>query len=102
MLPGRVGELARVAVLTRKIDGQQRGLWPTLVGTVFAHRVFDLVPVVMLVVCVLVTAKIPNWAFTSLAVVLAIGVALFLFAFATRAGTTGRRGSTGWARCGGS
>ena len=58
-------------------------MWPTLLGTVFAHRVFDLVPVGILVVWVLATAKIPNWAFTSLAVVLAIGVGLFLFAFAT-------------------
>jgi glycosyltransferase 2 family protein len=83
VLPGRVGELARVAVLTRRMNGRRRGLWPLLVGTVFAHRVFDLVPVVMLVIWVLSTAKIPDWAFTSLAVVLSIGVALFLFAFAS-------------------
>jgi uncharacterized protein (TIRG00374 family) len=83
VLPGRVGELARVAVLTRKLNGRRKGLWPTLVGTVFAHRVFDLVPVFMLVTWVLITAKIPGWAFTSLAVVLSIGVGLFLFAFAT-------------------
>ena len=83
VLPGRVGELARVAVLTRRTTDRRKGLWPTLVGTVFAHRVFDLVPVGILVVWVLATAKIPNWAFTSLAVVLAIGVGLFLFAFAT-------------------
>ncbi len=84
VLPGRVGELARVAVLNRRLNGRRRrGLWPLLVGTVFAHRVFDLVPVVMLVIWVLITAKIPDWAFTSLAVVLSIGVALFLFAFAS-------------------
>jgi uncharacterized protein (TIRG00374 family) len=82
VLPGRVGELARVGVLTRKIDGR-RGAWPTLVGTVFAHRVFDLVPVILLVLYVLVTAKIPGWAYTSLGAVLAIGLALFLFAFAS-------------------
>ncbi len=79
VLPGRIGELARVAVLTRKLPGR-RGAWPTLVGSVFAHRVFDLVPVVMLVVFVLVTAKIPAWAITSLVAVIAIGVGLFLFA----------------------
>ncbi|HZQ65292.1 MAG TPA: lysylphosphatidylglycerol synthase transmembrane domain-containing protein [Gaiellaceae bacterium] len=83
VLPGRVGELARVAVLTRRLNGRRRGLWPLLVGTVFAHRVFDLVPVILLVIWVLITAKIPDWAFTSLAVILSIGVALFLFAFAT-------------------
>jgi uncharacterized protein (TIRG00374 family) len=83
VLPGRVGELARVAVLTRRMDSRRRRAWPTLVGTVFAHRVFDLVPVTMLVIWVLITAKIPGWAFTSLAAVLSIGVALFLFAFAS-------------------
>ena len=83
VLPGRVGELARVAVLNRRLDSNRRGLWPTLVGTVFAHRVFDLVPVVMLVIYVLATADIPSWAFTSLVIVLSIGVGLFLFAFAS-------------------
>ncbi len=60
-----------------------RGLWATLVGTVFAHRVFDLVPVLALIVYVLLTAKIPQWAVTSLAVVAVVGVALLVFAFAS-------------------
>src|SRR5213075_655484 len=55
-----------------------------LVGTVFAHRVFDLVPVLLLIVYVLLTAKIPHWAITSLAVFVAIGVGLFAFANARR------------------
>jgi uncharacterized protein (TIRG00374 family) len=84
VLPGRVGELARVAVLTRRLDARRRpGAWPTLVGTVFAHRVFDLVPVGLLVVWVLLTAKIPSWALASLWILLAIGFVLFVVAFAT-------------------
>jgi uncharacterized protein (TIRG00374 family) len=82
VLPGRIGELARVAVLTRKLPGR-RGAWATLVGTVFSHRVFDLVPVVLLVLYVLVTAKIPGWALTSLGIALGVGIALFAFAFVT-------------------
>jgi uncharacterized protein (TIRG00374 family) len=82
VLPGRIGELARVAVLTRKFPGR-RGLWATLVGTVFAHRVFDIVPVILLVVYVLVTAKIPAWAITSLLVAIGVGVALLTFAIAS-------------------
>ncbi len=82
VLPGRIGELARVAVLNRKLP-RRKGLWATLVGTVFAHRVFDLVPVVLLVLYVLLTAKIPAWAITSLFVAVGAGVALFAFAFAT-------------------
>jgi glycosyltransferase 2 family protein len=83
VLPGRVGELARVGVLNRRLDSRRQGQWSTLVGTVFAHRVFDLVPVVLLVIFVLATANIPGWAFTSLVIVLSIGVGLFLFAFAS-------------------
>ncbi len=83
VLPGRVGELARVAVLIRPLNGRRKGLWPLLVGTVFAHRVFDLVPVLVLVAVVLTTADIPGWAFTSLVIVLSLGIGLFLFAFAS-------------------
>ena len=82
VLPGRIGELARVAVLTRKLP-RRRGTWATLVGTVFAHRVFDLVPVVLLILYVVRTAKIPAWAITSLLVFVGVGTALFTFAFAS-------------------
>jgi uncharacterized protein (TIRG00374 family) len=78
-LPGRVGELARVAVLTRRME-RGRGATATLLGTVFAHRVFDLFPALVLTAYVLLTAQIPHWAVTSLVLVAAIGVVLFAFA----------------------
>ncbi|HEX4679454.1 MAG TPA: lysylphosphatidylglycerol synthase transmembrane domain-containing protein [Gaiellaceae bacterium] len=77
VLPGRVGELARVAVLRRRIPGR-RGATATLVGSVFAHRMFDLFPAVTLVIWVLATAKIPGWALTAIAIVLAVGITLFV------------------------
>ena len=80
VLPGRIGELARVAVLTRRLPGR-KGVWATLVGTVFAHRVFDLVPVMGLILFVLATAKIPAWAVSSLIAIVAVGIGLFVFAF---------------------
>jgi uncharacterized protein (TIRG00374 family) len=80
VLPGRIGELARVAVINRRLPGPQGA---TLVGTVFAHRVFDLVPVIGLIFYVLATAKIPAWAYSSLIAVVAVGAALFIFALAT-------------------
>jgi uncharacterized membrane protein YbhN (UPF0104 family) len=79
VLPGRVGELARVAVLRRRMPGR-KGATPTLIGSVFAHRMFDVFPTIALVVWVLFAAKIPVWAYTSLALALAIGVLLFLSA----------------------
>jgi uncharacterized protein (TIRG00374 family) len=84
VLPGRIGELARVAVLTRHHPRRRRAdTWATLVGTVFAHRVFDLFPMVLLIVYVLLTAKIPHWALTSLTIAVVVAFALFAFALAS-------------------
>jgi uncharacterized membrane protein YbhN (UPF0104 family) len=76
VLPGRVGELARVAVLARRMPGR-RGIWATLVGSVVAHRMFDLFPSLTLVVWVLFAAKLPGWALTSLKIVLGLSLVLF-------------------------
>jgi uncharacterized membrane protein YbhN (UPF0104 family) len=82
VLPGRIGELARVAVLTRKMPAR-RGVWANLIGTVFAHRVLDLIPALILVLYVLRTARIPEWAITSLTIATGVGIALFAFALAS-------------------
>ena len=39
-----------------------KGTTATLIGSVFAHRMFDLFPTIALVIWVLFTAKIPGWA----------------------------------------
>ena len=76
-LPGRVGELARVAVVTRHLR-RRPGTWATVVGTVFAHRMFDVIASVGLVVYVLYTARIPDWAKPALAIVIGVGLGLLL------------------------
>jgi len=77
-LPGRMGELARVAVLRRRLQLRRRQGWTaTLAGTVFAHRLFDIVPALLLIGFVLTTARIPHWAVTSLVIVAGLGIALF-------------------------
>jgi glycosyltransferase 2 family protein len=76
VLPARAGELARVAVLRRHMPEHGPGTSATLVGTVFAHRLFDLPAVAALVVYVLFTAKIPQWAVTSLEIFGLVGVSL--------------------------
>jgi glycosyltransferase 2 family protein len=80
VLPARAGELARVAVLRRHMPEHEEGTTATLVGTVFAHRLFDLPAVALLVVYVLLTAKIPHWAVTSLILFGLVGVALLAVA----------------------
>jgi uncharacterized protein (TIRG00374 family) len=79
VLPGRVGELARAAVLRRHLP-PRKGTTATLIGSVFAHRMFDLLPAGLLVVWVLLSAKIPGWALASIAIVMGVGAVLFLVA----------------------
>jgi uncharacterized protein (TIRG00374 family) len=77
VLPGRVGELARVGVLRRRLPGR-KGTTATLIGSVFAHRMFDVPPAATLVVFVLVSARLPAWALGSIGAALAIGLVLML------------------------
>jgi uncharacterized membrane protein YbhN (UPF0104 family) len=77
VLPGRVGELARVAVLRRHLPGRPRGTTATLIGTVVAHRMFDVFPTITLVVWVLLAANIPSWAYKGLALAIVFGIVLF-------------------------
>jgi uncharacterized membrane protein YbhN (UPF0104 family) len=97
VLPGRVGELARVAVLTRRMAGRS-GAAATLIGSVFAHRVFDFFPAMALVVWVLLAAKVPHWAVTSLLVVAGVGSALLAFAFVSARRDHGEIDSVGRVR----
>ena len=53
----------------------------TLVGTVFAHRVFDLVPVILLILFVALTAEVPNSATLGLIGFVVLGVVLLVLAF---------------------
>ncbi len=80
VLPARAGEIARVAVLRRSLPTARHGTTATLVGTVFAHRLFDLFPVLALVGYTLEAAKIPRWALTSIEVFVAVGLTLLVAA----------------------
>ena len=79
VLPGRVGEFARVGVLSRRLPQGSR-TWPAVAGSIFAHRVFDVLPTAGLAAYVLVSARLPSWAAPGVGAVLAIGGALLLAA----------------------
>jgi len=81
VVPGRLGELARVATLRRHMPDAPHGTSATLVGTVFAHRLFDLVPATILVVWVLLTAEVPHWAVVAFGISALVGFALFTIAW---------------------
>jgi uncharacterized protein (TIRG00374 family) len=81
VLPGRVGEVARVAVLARHVP--DRGdTWASIFGSVFAHRLFDVIPAIGLVVYVIVTARIPRWALPAVEIMIGVGAALLIAAIA--------------------
>jgi uncharacterized membrane protein YbhN (UPF0104 family) len=48
---------------------------------VFAHRLFDLFPIALLVAYVLATAKLPHWAVTGVVILGLVGLALLTVAF---------------------
>lgn len=81
VVPGRLGELARVATLRRHLPDRPPGTSAALVGTVFAHRLFDLVPATILVIWVLFTAEVPHWAVVALGIAALVGFALFTVAW---------------------
>jgi uncharacterized protein (TIRG00374 family) len=80
VLPGRVGEFARVAVLRRRMPGR-KGTTATLIGSVVAHRMFDLFPVIVLVVWVLFAATLPATEYFLVAAVVGVGAILFAAAW---------------------
>jgi uncharacterized protein (TIRG00374 family) len=80
ILPGRVGEIARTAVLSRRLP-HARSTWASIFGSTFAHRLFDVPPTIGLVIYVLVAARIPSWAVPGVEIVLAVGGALLIAGF---------------------
>ena len=80
-LPGRLGELARVATLRRHLPEAPPGTSAALVGTVIAHRLFDLVPATIVVIWVLATAEVPHWAVVAIMIAAGIGLAVFAAAW---------------------
>lgn len=80
VLPGRVGEVARIGVLVRHMPGR-RNLWPPLLGSVVAHRLLETVPSVALIAWVLAAAKIPGWGRGALLAVLGAALLLLLLGF---------------------
>jgi len=76
VLPGRVGEVARIGVLMRRMPDRERpGLWPAFIGTVLAHRILEVFPSIALILWVLIDAHIQPAARTALWAVAGAGVA---------------------------
>jgi uncharacterized protein (TIRG00374 family) len=99
VLPGRVGEVARVGVLARHVP-RHRDTWAAIFGSVFAHRLFDVIPAIGLVLYVIATARIPRWALPAVEIMIGVGAALLLagIAVALRQRRQGHRSLDGLGR----
>src|SRR5262249_21235432 len=83
ILPGRVGEVARIGVLMRRMPQRERpGLWQAFIGSVLAHRILEVFPSIAVITWVLVDAKISTAARTALWGVLAAGIAFVVVGIA--------------------
>jgi uncharacterized membrane protein YbhN (UPF0104 family) len=80
VLPARAGEAVRIVVLARRVG--RPGIWSTLVGTVVAYRLLDLLPSLGLIVYVLISTSVPHWAVDSLVLVAMVGLGLLATGFA--------------------
>ena len=89
VLPGRVGEFTRVAVISRRLPHGST-TWPSVAGSIFAHRVLDVIPIAGLAIFILAAARLPSFAVPGLGLVLGIG-GVFLITAVLLA----RRGSHG-------
>ena len=96
--PDGSARLARVAVLARDMP-RGTGATGRLLGSVFAHRLFDLFPALILTGFVLATAKIPRWAITSLEIAIVAGIAIFLATRCSSPGSSSGRCRTALGRC---
>lgn len=93
--PGRVGELVKCAVAQRRLD-PSGPTFTALLGSVFAHRLMDVVPLALASAFVLVAGDLPGSLRTSVIVTLAvsaIAIAIAVrFAGAGRFADSDRRG----------
>jgi uncharacterized membrane protein YbhN (UPF0104 family) len=83
VLPGRVGEVARIGVLMRRMPKRERrGLWQAFIGSVLAHRILEVFPSIALFGWVLVAAKIRPAARVGLWAVVLAGIAFVVIGVA--------------------
>lgn len=78
-LPGRIGELARVATLSRRLP-RHRETWAAVLVSCLAHRIFDVFPLAALAAFVVAAQQLPAWAEAWVAAALGIGAGGLLVA----------------------
>ncbi len=72
IVPGRLGEAARVLVLSRRLDGRTSRLLPVVAGTVFSQTLFNLIALAILLVVTITSVPLPSGHGATIAIALAV------------------------------
>ncbi len=70
--PGRLGEAARVLVLSRRLEGRTTRLVPLIAGTVFSQTLFNLIALAILLVVTITSVPLPSGHGAAIAIALAV------------------------------
>ncbi len=70
--PGRLGEAARVLVLSRRLEGRTARLVPVIAGTVFSQTLFNLIALAILLVVTITSVPLPSGHGAAIAIALAV------------------------------
>ncbi len=82
VFPGRIGEAARVVVLSRRLDGSRRRNLAVVAGTVFSQTLINLLALAGLTIVTLSSVPIANGHLTGVAFALVIPIAIALIVVA--------------------
>jgi phosphatidylinositol alpha-mannosyltransferase len=72
LVPGRIGEPARVLVLTRRLEGRNSRLIPIVAGTVFSQTLINLLALAILLVVSFTSVPLPSGHLAAIATALAL------------------------------
>lgn len=72
IVPGRLGEAARVLVLSRRLVGRTSRLLPVVAGTVFSQTLFNLIALAILLVVTITSVPLPSGHGATIAIALAV------------------------------
>ena len=78
IVPGRLGEAARIVVLSRRLEGRTSRLVPVLAGTVFSQTLFNLIALAILLVVTITSVPLPSGHGAEIALALSVPLLICL------------------------
>lgn len=82
LVPGRIGEPARVLVLSRRLDGRTSRLVPVVAGTVFSQTLINLLALAILLAVSFTSVPLPRGHVAGIATALALPLAVCVLVLA--------------------